>query len=192
MPDVVELRFRDEMDFEAADFPLDSVKIDLQLGLSSDDVPDVAYQRLVAAALRRLARHAEEGRALARPANGAPAAPIVQAAPAAQGKQAVAQEAEDWSVPDGLHLKTAKTAHRFLVAAASLVERGPAPSLGEVAEKARMSGPPVAKIANSDTAVGKYLAPLIHVEKKGRSKIVDVTPLGRKVASLVRAGKLPT
>lgn len=182
------------MRFEAADFPLGSARIEFELELTSDDVPDVAYQRYVADALQRLAQHALEGRALASPSNGAtaaPEAPVAQVSPAAQRKEAVAKQAEDWNVPDGLHLKSIKSAHRFLVAAASLVERGPAPSLGEVAQKARMSDPPVAKIANAETDVGQYIAPLIHVEKKGRSKIVDVTPLGRQVAGRVRAGKLP-
>lgn len=178
---MVRLRFKDEISFEASDFPLGSVRVNLDVEFTSEDVPEAAYQRYLVEALERLAQHAAEGQALpARTGTGGQTAP------------AKAAKAEDWTMPEGLHLKTAKSAHRFLVAAASLVNRGPAPMLGEVAEKAKLSGPPVAKIANPKTPAGKYIAPLIRVEKRGRTKVVDVTPLGRKVASLVRAGKLPS
>lgn len=174
------MHFQDEITFEASDFPLGFVRVELDVDFTSDDVPEEAYQRLMVDALERLARHAAEGKA--RPPRSA----------ATSGAATPPADAEDWTIPDGLHLKTAKSAHRFLVAAASLVERGPAPTLGEVAEKAKLSGPPIAKLANAKTPAGRYIQPLIHVEKKGRSKVIDVTPLGRKVASLVRAGKLPT
>lgn len=100
--------------------------------------------------------------------------------------------AENWTIPAGLHMKSAKASHRFLVGIAALSERGPAPTLADVADKAGLSMPPVYRFVDPSNDVGAYLAPLITVSKDGRAKVVDLTPLGRKVASRIRAGSLPS
>lgn len=51
--------------------------------------------------------------------------------------------------------------------------------------------PSVYRFVDPDTPAGKYLAPLLAPSKRGRAKVIDLTPLGRKVASRIHAGSLP-
>lgn len=104
----------------------------------------------------------------------------------------ISERAKAWRVPDELHMKSVKAAHRFLKAVAALNERGPAATLDEAAEEAKLSMPPVYRFVNPEYKVGAYLAPLIEVSKRDRVKVVDLTPLGRHVASRIRAGSLPS
>ncbi len=170
----------DQEEFSDVDFPLQGARLELVLDFAAE-VPEAAFNRFLAQALRRLAERAEAGKA-----------ELTELEEGETSPGEIATEAESWSVPVDLHMKSAKAAHRFLTAIASLEERGPAPTLAEVAEKAKLSMPPVYRFVDAETPAGEYLAPLVAVSKRGRAKVIDLTPLGRKVASRIRAGTLPS
>ncbi len=170
----------DQEEFSDIDFPLKGTRLELVVDFGTE-VPEAAYGRFLAQALRSLADRAEAGKASLTELEEGETAP---------GE--IAADAENWRVPDDLHMKSAKAAHRFLVSIASLEERGPAPTLAEVAEKARLSMPPVYRFVDFDTPAGAYISSLVSVSKRGRAKVIDLTPLGRKVASRIRAGSLPS
>lgn len=170
----------DQEAYSDIDFPLQAVRLELVVDFTTE-VPEAAYGRFLAAALRRLANRAEAGKAVLTKLEEGETTP---------GE--IKADAESWRVPDDLHMKSAKAAHRFLVAIASLAERGPAPTLTEVAKKAHLSMPPVYRFVDPSLDIGQYLEPLVAVSKRGRSKVIDPTPLGRTVASRIRAGSLPS
>lgn len=166
---------------EETDWPLAGVRITIEADLEPDQMPESAQRRALKEALDVARTYVHEG-AVTIEARG-----LGEPAP-----EELQQQAETWSIPEDLHMKSAKAAHRFLVAIASLLERGPAPTLAEVADKARLSMPPVYRFVDTDTPAGAYLDPLVTVSKRGRAKVIDLTPVGRQVASRIRAKLLPS
>lgn len=166
---VAALRFSDSLAFGPEDFPLRSMRVELELGLASDGAPLRAHHRLVVEALRRLLDEASKGRVLTHPVRRA------KTSRPQRGK---------------LHKKSARSVHRFLLAVEALTRDGPAPMLGEVGRHAGLSGPPMAKIVNPHTRAGAYAAPLINVHKEGHAKRITLTAQGRRVAEHVASGEL--
>lgn len=163
------------------DYPLEGGEIDLRLDFVPDDLPEVAQRRFGALLLRQFADRLEAGKA-----------EFVELEEGESAPGEIDATAEAWRVPADVHMKSAKAGHRFLVAAASLLEKGPAPTLAEIADKAGLSMPPVYRFVDLENETGAYLAPLMTVTKRGRAKVVDLTILGRKVTSRIRAGSLPS
>lgn len=95
-----------------------------------------------------------------------------------------------WTRPD-LHGKTLKTAHRVAVAIHELTEARRTPNVDNITAKARTSRPPIYNIADPETPAGQYMAPYIVSQKIGREIVLDLTPKGRQLVSLIRAGKVP-
>lgn len=170
----------DQLEFREAEFPLHAARLELVVDYSTD-VPTAAQDRFLAASLRAFADRVEAGKAKHMMLEEGEAAPGDLAAKAAA-----------WKVPESLHMKSGKAAHRFLLAAAALLKRGTTPTLTEIAEKAKLSMPPVYRFVDSTANVGSYLEPLIEVSKRGRAKVLDLTPLGHKVANRIQAGSLPS
>lgn len=170
-----------ETEHDETHYPIGATSVEVVVDFAADNVPEPAQRRFFAEALRAIASRIELGEGdLTELMEGERAPGDVQA------------EAASWQVPEELHMKSGKAAHRFLLAATELAEKGPAPTTQEVAEKAHMSLPPVYRYIDPETPAGKYLEPLIRVEKRGRAYTIDVTPLGRLVASRIRAGSLPS
>lgn len=82
-----------------------------------------------------------------------------------------------------------KSVHRVVQAIAQAGEKGL--TVQEVIEKARISGVPAYKMLKADHLQGEYAARFLRTTKVGRNQVVDVTPEGRQLASLIRAGKVP-
>lgn len=170
-----------EVEHDETHYPIHATTVEVVVDFVADNVPDAARRRFFAQALHEIASKVELGEG-----------DYVELLAGERAPGDVQAEAATWAVPADLHMKSGKAAHRFLVAAAGLAEKGPAPTTQEVAEAAKMSLPPVYRYITTDNPAGKYLEPLIQVEKRGRSYTIDVTPLGRLVADRIRGGSLPS
>ncbi len=170
-----------ETEYDETQFPIIGSNIEVVVDFAADGVPEAARRRFFAETLRDLANQIADG-----------AGSFTDLLEGERAPGDVMAEAASWSVPAELHMKSGKSAHRFLSAAAELATGGAPPTTQEVAEKAGMSLPPVYRYIDTDTAAGQYLAPLIRVEKRGRSYTIDVTPLGKLVAKRIKDGSLPS
>ncbi len=178
---MVNIAYQDTYACSDSEFPMKGLSMDLVIELACDDVPDAATRRHGAALLRVLADRMEHGKGT-----------LIDLAPGEEKPGQNQAEADTWTIPSDLHMKSVKGGHRFLLAAAALLEKGPAPTLAEIAAKAKMSMPPLYRYLDSTDGTGAYLAPLISITKKGRAQVIDLTPLGRIIASRIRAGSLPS
>ncbi len=170
-----------ETEYDETQFPILGTNIEVVVDFAADAIPESARRRFFAEALRDMADQIAAG-----------SGSFTDLLEGEKAPGDVMAEAASWTVPSELHMKSGKSAHRFLSAAAELATGGEVPTTQEVAEKADMSLPPVYRYIDQETAAGKYLAPLIRVEKRGRSYTIDVTPLGKLVAKRIKEGSLPS
>lgn len=170
-----------ETEQDETHYPIAATSVEVVVDFVVDGVPETAQRRFFAQALREIADEVQGG-----------AGAFTELMEGERAPGDVQAEAAAWRVPEDLHMKSGKAAHRFLAAASDLAADGLAPTTQEVAEKANMSLPPVYRYIDPESPAGKYLEPLIHVEKRGRAYTIDVTPLGRLVAKRIKEGSLPS
>lgn len=170
-----------ETQHDETHYPIGATSVEMVVDFAAANVPEAAQRRFFAEAMRMVASRIELGEG-----------EFTQLMEGERAPGDVQAEAAAWRVPEELHMKSGKAAHRFLLAAAELADGGEAPTTQEVAQKAGMSLPPVYRYIDAETPAGKYLAPLIRVEKRGRAYTIEVTPLGRLVAKRIRDGGLPS
>jgi hypothetical protein len=94
-----------------------------------------------------------------------------------------------WEKPD-LHAKAMKSVHRVVVAVAAAGGKGL--TVQELVKRARISTVPAYKMLKDDHPQGAYAARFLRTTKIGRSQVVDLTREGHHLASLIRAGKVPS
>lgn len=98
----------------------------------------------------------------------------------------------EYKPPKGIHGKQLRTVHRMVQAVEALTAKGPAASPQEIAEKARLNPASVYGAIKPGNPAEDYVKHLFLVGKHGRSYHLDLTKQGRYVASLIRAGKVPS
>jgi len=91
-----------------------------------------------------------------------------------------------WRKPD-LHGKALRTVHRVVL------ELGKEDGLTvqELHERSRISLPALYKVLKADQPQGEYASKYIRTTKVGRSQVLDLSPEGKLLASLIRAKKVP-
>lgn len=94
-----------------------------------------------------------------------------------------------WKPPADLHGKARNTVHRAIVTLDKAGGKGL--TVQELHERSGLSLVPLYNMLKEGT-VGEYASRHIHVTKLGRSQVLDLTAEGRRLASLIRAGKVPS
>ena len=101
-------------------------------------------------------------------------------------------EVSPWAAHDEqrkqMHGKVRSSIDQVLLAVSGINERGPAASYDDICKKAHISYATVTKMFRADHPQHEYIGALFRVTKQGRSFMVDLTQVGRTMASRIRAG----
>ena len=98
---------------------------------------------------------------------------------------------ESWKAPKDMHGKALKTTHRILMGVYDSTQRGFAATAKDVQDRTHISLVPIYNVMKPDTPTGKYASKYLLVGDQGRNKTLDLTPEGKHLVSLMRAGKVP-
>lgn len=173
---------------ESLDVVIDGKKMDIGLEIQVDDAAKITPAALLQAVGARLvsldgdaARDAD--------ATGGAVTSFASKARVASEDGGGQKPQEPWTAPEELHGKAWKSVHRVIDAIGRAGGRGL--TVAEIQDKARISAVPVYKMLKDDTPQGRYAGRYLRTTRLGRSQVVDLTTEGRKLASLIRADKIP-
>jgi hypothetical protein len=169
------------------EFPatLISVRLQLDLGLASHDLPQAAQRRLAWRLLKELIAdiQPEELHLEGLPettevgnGNGHGMAPI---------------SVSDWNKPGELDMRIVKSAHRMVLEVAQRGASGRSVLASELVGAVGLSAPTVGRLLKDGESANEYLRQFVQATPAGRTKALDLTPKGRLLASKIRAGTVP-
>lgn len=97
---------------------------------------------------------------------------------------------QEWKPPKDLHGKQVKTIHRMVQSVEELTRRGQPAVPQDVSDHSGLSLPTVYNALRDDSPAVRYVRELFLVGQAGRTRVLDLTAQGRRVASLIRAGRV--
>jgi hypothetical protein len=163
-----------------------SVRLQLDLGLASHDLPQAAQRRLAWRLLKELVADVqpEELRLEGLPemaevgnGNGHGHIPPVSVS--------------DWNKPGELDMRIVKSAHRMVLEVAQRGASGRSVLASELVGAVGLSAPTVGRLLKDGESANEYLRQFVQATPAGRTKALDLTPKGRLLASKIRAGTVP-
>jgi hypothetical protein len=169
------------------EFPatLVAVRLQLDVGLATHDVPQAAQRRIAWRLLKELVADVQpeelqlEGlpeSAEGGNGGGHPMAPI---------------SVSDWNKPGELDMRIVKSAHRMVLEVAQRGASGRSVLASELVGTVGLSAPTVGRLLKDGEAANEYVRQFVQATPAGRTKALDLTPKGRLLASKIRAGTVP-
>jgi hypothetical protein len=173
------------------EFPatLVSVRLQLDLGLASHDLPQAAQRRLAWRLLKELVADVQpeelhlEG--LPETANDG----IGNGHGHDQGLAPIS--VSDWNKPGELDMRIVKSAHRMVLEVAQRGASGRSVLASELVGAVGLSAPTVGRLLKEGETANEYVRQFVQATPAGRTKALDLTPKGRLLASKIRAGTVP-
>lgn len=167
------------------EFPatLVSVRLQLDLGLATNDVPQAAQRRLAWRLLRELLADVEpeelhlEG--------------LPETTENGHGHALAPISVSDWNKPGELDMRIIKSAHRMVLEVAQRGASGRSVLASELVGSIGLSAPTVGRLLKDGEAANEYVRQFVQATPAGRTKALDLTPKGRLLASKIRAGTIP-
>ena len=169
------------------EFPatLISVRLQLDLGLASHDLPQAAQRRLAWRLLKELIGdvqpeelHLEGLPETVEVGNG-------------NGHGMPPISVSDWNKPGELDMRIVKSAHRMVLEVAQRGASGRSVLASELVGAVGLSAPTVGRLLKDGESANEYVKQFVQATPAGRTKALDLTPKGRLLASKIRAGTVP-
>ena len=176
------------------EFPatLVSVRLQLDLGLATHDMPQAAQRRLAWRLMRELMADVqpEELHLEGLPETAPDGGPNGGGNGTGNGHMAPIS-VSDWNKPGELDMRIVKSAHRMVLEVAQRGASGRSVLASELVGTVGLSAPTVGRLLKDGEAANEYVRQFVQATPAGRTKALDLTPKGRLLASKIRAGTVP-
>lgn len=179
------------------EFPatLVSVRLQLDLGLGTHDVPQAAQRRIAWRLLRELVADIQpeelhlEG--LPETVGNGTLGSHGNGNGNGHGHALAPISVSDWNKPGELDMRIVKSAHRMVLEVAQRGASGRSVLASELVGAVGLSAPTVGRLLKDGESANEYLRQFVQATPAGRTKALDLTPKGRLLASKIRAGTVP-
>lgn len=163
------------------EFPatLVAVRLQLDLGLATPNVPQAAQRRLAWRLLKELMADIQ------------PEELKLEGLPATVETGMAPISVSDWNKPGELDMRIVKSAHRMVLEVAQRGASGRSVLASELVGTVGLSAPTVGRLLKDGEAANEYVRQFVQATPAGRTKALDLTPKGRLLASKIRAGTVP-
>ena len=163
------------------EFPatLVSVRLQLDLGLATPNVPQAAQRRIAWRLLKELVADVE------------PEELKLEGLPETLETGMPPISVSDWNKPGELDMRIVKSAHRMVLEVAQRGASGRSVLASELVGTVGLSAPTVGRLLKEGESANEYVRQFIQATPAGRTKALDLTPKGRLLASKIRAGTVP-
>ena len=171
------------------EFPatLVSIRLQLDLGLATPNMPQAAQRRLAWRLLRELASDIQPEELKL---EGLPE--TLDGDGDGHGNGHVAPiSVSDWNKPGELDMRIVKSAHRMVLEVAQRGASGRSVLASELVGAVGLSAPTVGRLLKDGETANEYVRQFVQATPAGRTKALDLTPKGRLLASKIRAGTVP-
>jgi hypothetical protein len=163
------------------EFPatLVAVRLQLDLGLATPNVPQAAQRRIAWRLLKELVADVQ------------PEELQIEGLPATVETGMAPISVSDWNKPGELDMRIVKSAHRMVLEVAQRGASGRSVLASELVGTVGLSAPTVGRLLKDGEAANEYVRQFVQATPAGRTKALDLTPKGRLLASKIRAGTVP-
>lgn len=164
------------------EFPatLISIRMQLDLGMATPNVPQAAQRRIAWRLLRELMEDIQ------------PEELKIEGLPETMETAVVPPiSVSDWNKPDELDMRIVKSAHRMVIEVAQRGASGRSVLASELVGAVGLSAPTVGRLLKEGESANEYVRQFVQATPAGRTKALDLTPKGRLLASKIRAGTVP-
>jgi hypothetical protein len=163
------------------EFPatLVAVRLQLDVGLATPNVPQAAQRRIAWRLLKELMGDVQ------------PEELQLEGLPEVAEPTIAPISVSDWSKPGELDMRIVKSAHRMVLEVAQRGASGRSVLASELVGAVGLSAPTVGRLLKDGEAANEYLRQFVQATAAGRTKALDLTPKGRLLASKIRAGTVP-
>lgn len=168
-----------------------ALRLQLDVGLASHDLPQAAQRRLAWRLLKELVADVQpeelhlEGLPETAAGNGG------NGNGHGHGPMIAPISVSDWNKPGELDMRIVKSAHRMVLEVAQRGASGRSVLASELVGTVGLSAPTVGRLLKDGESANEYLRQFVQATPAGRTKALDLTPKGRLLASKIRAGTVP-